>query len=457
MPKLRIGFSTDFILKDEQVGIGTELPTARLEVRGNILAENILDSGGISTITRYDGFLNPDLILGKTTSLSITDKGNLNTLSGEIKIESEVTVEEGTPLAGGRLDSLTVTGKFDLPQGGSEDREDTPEKGSTRFNEDLGQLEFYTGYEWRTVGSIDGSGRGRIVIYAGNSGPSAQPYIHYINAATQGNSINFGSATAGYNACDGVSDSTRGVFYTGVGPGGNGMEYVTLASEGNSIDFGDLSVSRYRSAAHSSSTRGLNMGGRDYPAGVPQNVIDYIQIQTLGNALDFGDLYKNIAGQSSGMGSPTRAFSMGGFNPSANQYISDIQTVTISSKGDAIKFGDLIYAGGYTSACSNSIRGFAAGGYQFPSFLTKHINSITLSTTGNSISFGDLSNSKFNGGGGASNTRGFYFGGAAPSVINVIDFWNIATSGNAQDFGDMSISLYDQGIASDSHGGLGGF
>jgi hypothetical protein len=68
---------------------------------------------------------------------------------------------EGTALTGGRLDSLTVTGTFDLPHGGSEDREETPEKGSTRFNQDLGQLEFYTGLEWRTVGSYDGSGRGR--------------------------------------------------------------------------------------------------------------------------------------------------------------------------------------------------------------------------------------------------------------------------------------------------------
>ena len=113
------------------------------------------------------------------------------------------------------------------------------------------------------------------------------------------------------------------------------------------------------------------------------------------------------------------------------------------------------------SACSNSIRGFAAGGYQHPgSFTTKHINTVTLSTTGKATSFGDLSIGKAYAGGGASNTRGFYFGGIStpPTVYhNVIEFWNITTSGNAQDFGDMPTVEYDQGVASDSHGGLGGF
>jgi hypothetical protein len=462
MSSIRIGFSTDFNLVNEQVGIGTTNPTARLDVRGDIRADNTAGGGGISTISRYDGFLNKTQSLPHNVSIAQTTKGNLNSLSGEIVIDGEITVEEGTALTGGRLDSLTVTGTFDIPHGGSEDREETPEKGSTRFNQDLGQLEFYTGLEWRTTASYDGSGRGRIVIYGGSTGAAPQSYIHFINTVTQGNSINFGSAGAVANACDGVSDSTRGVFYTGYSAPGNGMEYVTLASEGNSIDFGDLSVARYRSAAHSSSTRGLNMGGRDYPAGSPTNIIDYIQIQTLGSALDFGDLYRKISGQSSGMGSPTRAFAMAGYSSTpVSTYISDIQTVTISSKGDAIKFGDLVYTGGYISACSNSIRGFAAGGYQHPgSFTTKHINTVTLSTTGNATSFGDLSIGKAYAGGGASNTRGFYFGGIStpPTVYhNVIEFWNITTSGNAQDFGDMPTVEYDQGVASDSHGGLGGF
>ena len=161
MPSIRIGFSTDFNLVNEQVGIGTTNPTARLDVRGDISADNSAGSGGISTLTRYDGFLNKTQSLPNNVSIAQTTKGNINSLSGEIVVDGEITVEEGTALTGGRLDSLTVTGTFDLPHGGSEDREETPEKGSTRFNQDLGQLEFYTGLEWRTTASYDGSGRGR--------------------------------------------------------------------------------------------------------------------------------------------------------------------------------------------------------------------------------------------------------------------------------------------------------
>jgi len=165
MPSIRIGFSTDFNLTGEQIGIGTTNPTARLDVAGQIRSDDSAGSGGVSTVTRYAGFLDEAQGLGNNVSIAETTKGNLNSLSGEIKISGEVTVTEDTKLTGGRLDSLTVTGKFDLPHGGTEDREDTPEKGSTRFNQDLGQLEFYTGYEWRTVNSYaDSGGRGRGVI-----------------------------------------------------------------------------------------------------------------------------------------------------------------------------------------------------------------------------------------------------------------------------------------------------
>ena len=464
MPNIRIGFGTDFNLKNEQIGIGLTNQSVRLQVAGNIRAERLITTGsGINTFYSYDGFLNDKQESDYDLSIDITDKGNLNSLSGEIVINGEVTVSDDTPLTGGRLDSLTVTGKFDLPQGGTEDREDTPEKGSTRFNQDLGQLEFYTGYEWRTVNSYAGSGRGRVVIYAGNSGSAVQSVIQYFNAATQGNTINFGSASAAANACGGVSDSTRGVFNNGYNTPVTTLEYVTIASEGNSIDFGSLSVARYRGSSHSSSTRGLFLGGRNYPAGTSTNIIDYIQIQTLGNAIDFGDLYKLHSGQSSGMGSPTRAFTMGGFASSPSAYCNDIQVVTISSKGDAVNFGTLTYAGGYLSACSNSIRGFGSGGYQFPgSFTTRHINTLTLSTQGNATSFGDLTSNRGYAAGSSSNTRGFYIGGFENSpggvtYTNTIEFWNISTSGNAIDFGDQVNTLYDQGACSDSHGGLGGF
>ena len=167
MPSIRIGFGTDFNLISSSVGIGSTLPTERLDVRGQVRADNSAGSGGVSTITRYDGYLTSTQVIGNNLSIGQTTKGNLNSLSGEIVIAAgkEVTVSAGTSIAAGRLDSLTVTGTFDLPEGGTSQREATPEKGSTRFNQDLGTIEFYTGVDWRPVNYYsDGGGRGRGVI-----------------------------------------------------------------------------------------------------------------------------------------------------------------------------------------------------------------------------------------------------------------------------------------------------
>ena len=66
MPSIRIGFTTDFNLRSRQVGIGTTLPTSRLDVRGQILSDNSAGGGGVSTITRYDGFLTTTQGIGNT-------------------------------------------------------------------------------------------------------------------------------------------------------------------------------------------------------------------------------------------------------------------------------------------------------------------------------------------------------------------------------------------------------
>ena len=455
MPSIRIGFSTDLNLVNEQVGIGTTLPTARLDVRGQIRADNSSGSGGISTLTTYDGFLHSQQGIGNTISIAATTKGNLNSLSGEvIVIKGEVTVAAGTSIGAGRLDSLTITGSFDLPRGGSANREATPEKGSTRFNQDLGQLEFYTGYEWRTVSSYDGSGRGR-GVFAGGETPTLVSNIDYIQISTLGNAVNFGNLLVLRQNPGAVSSSIRGVFAGGETPSNvNNIEYITLASEGNAIDFGDLAqsgavnnVARYK-AGCGSSTRGL-YGSGSTPA--TSNVIEYITINTLGNSLDFGDLL--TTGLNNGAcSSPTR-----GIFADSQLASFTIQFVTIASTGNAVYFGDLTHTTNYDAnrCCSNSIRGINFGGG--PSPLLNVIDYITIATTGNAIRFGDLTQSRLSSSGTASQIRGIFAGGASPTRVNTIDYITIMTTGNAQDFGDLTIARAEPGACSDSHGGLGGF
>jgi len=476
MPSIRIGFSTDFNLVGEQVGIGTTNPTARLEVAGQILADNAAGSGGISTLTRYDGFLQSAQGIGNTVSIADTSKGNLNSLSGEIKISGEVTVGSATTITGGRLDSLSVTDKFDLPSGGTNERLNTAEKGSTRFNSDLGQLEFYTGLEWRTVGSIadianSPSARGRGVFSSGSG--TNKKTLKYINIASRGNSESFGELSSGWNTGQhgAFSSSTRGVYFGGGGnpAASNVMEYITIPSEGNAIDFGDLVQSRRSCGGAGSSTRGLAIGGYISSPGLLNN-IDYVEIATVGNALDFGDLRHLWITYGDTAASPTRAVILGGSGPSFT-YIDEVDYITIASKGTSINYGEWIFAGGYGSgASSNSIRAVKAGGFSFTPGSAEScslIGAITIATGGNAIEFGDLINGPgqddgayYAGQGGAANgTRSvFYNGGQSTTAGRAITSIEIATGGTPTFFGDANQpnEKFHTGV-SDSHGGLGGF
>jgi len=457
MPSIRIGFSTDFNLVGEQVGIGTTNPAARLEVAGPILADNTAGSGGISTLTRYDGFLQPDQRVVNTVSIAETTKGNLNSLSGEIKIEGEVTVESGTTITGGRLDSLTVTDKFAVPLGDTNSRDNTPEAGTTRFNQDFGTLEFFDGVNWKTVNSYaryDAAGRGVNLV---NNAPAYTTHLEYNNIMTLGNAQDFGNLeTAREPGQNGCSSSVRGLWGGGEVPGGNtnDIDYITLAPGSTGQDFGDLTVARGAGPGScSSSTRGLWAGGR---TPTMQNTIDYVEIPTTGNALDFGDLtnQKNWLGSFS---SPTKGFWAGGTTPS---YMAEIEVVTIASKGNAVDFGDMTRSSQVTSCVSNHTRGIMAGGQSGPSGDTPSINYITMATQGNATEFGNLTKLRRAMGGMCTLTRGIFSSGQTsgpgPTYPNIIDYITIASTGDAQDFGDSGNVGFAAGV-SDSHGGLGGF
>jgi len=453
MPSIRIGFSTDFNLTSEQIGIGTTNPTARLDVAGQIRSDDSAGSGGVSTVTRYAGFLDEAQGLGNNVSIAETTKGNLNSLSGEIKISGEVTVTEDTKLTGGRLDSLTVTGKFDLPHGGSEDREDTPEKGSTRFNQDLGQLEFYTGYEWRTVNSYARPGGGGRALFAGGSDPGAIATIQTVQISTRGNAQYFGDRTIAKGIVAGFGNETRGVFAGGSTSGFTDIiDYVTTASSGNAIDFGNLLTAAGYIGGLSSSTRGIMVG--DYTPGA-SNVIQYVQINTTGDAVDFGDLTLARLITSGACASPTRGVMGGGWLPSNRSDVIDY--ITIASAGNAIDFGDLTQIKSACSAGSTGTRAVWAGGYFNASNHYKTIEHITIANGGNGIDFGERTFAGAYSGAASSHTRLVTCMGFTPTLTNRMDSIEMTTGGDAIDFGDAVTAANAPGGCSDSHGGLGGF
>jgi len=521
MASIRIGFSSDFVLKNGVVGLGTTVGSTtdgKLELDNGALRAN-LSVTGVATLTAYGGFVaqkqqinKPATIgfgtvglntagaaigVGATqvanqyyeTETGFTDLGGVhhgddqyfNTLSEDLVIDDGqilnitntdmvgvTTIGEYDPhnhssyVCAGSLEQVSVTGHFSVPNGGTNDRQETPIEGTVRFNTDLNTLEFFNGNEWRQFTYNQGqSGRG---VFGGGQSPTFVSLIDYVNVNTLGNAVSFGDmvASSGNNVrsgCASASSSTRGIFLGGGSPTRrNDCDYITLASEGNGVDFGNLTESVGFAAGTSSSTRGLRFGGANPSATV--NTIDYVQIATTGDAVNFGDLTE-ITSSNGASSSPTRAVRDGGNNGGMTAIID---SVIIASTGDAIKFGDLTEARqGARGNVNSSTRGvFGGGRIQSPGNISvTTIDYITFASEGNAIDFGNISTDRQGAAGACTQIRGLFAGGAeySPSTAeeNVIDFIMIASTGDGQDFGDLTDSRQFAAGLSDSHGGLGGF
>ena len=441
MAKVRIsGFGSGFELENELVGIGTDNPTNTLQALGNIKSSDAKVIG-VSTFTTFDGFTDTKL------SLQGSAGAKSGSTSGEIIIEGTVTVSSGTTYTSGP-ENLTVTDSFTLP-GVSDDK---PSVGSTRFNEHLASLEFYTGVEWRAVNSqVDMTGGGtRGFLSGGIIAPAAFSEITWFNTTTQGEVQYFGQLTDDACPDDSTGNSVRLVNAHGSKAGiVDIIDYVAMATEGNAVDFGNLVTARCRKPSISSSTRGIWAGGKT-PSVV--NIIDYVEIMTTGNAIDFGDLNATKMGPMAA-NSPTRGLIGGGYS---SAHTKDMQYIQISSKGNGLDFGDMTFTGGYGAACSNQTRALFAGGYdQTNSSKTDTICSVIIASNGSATTFGELTFARAWLWGAGTPTRGF-FGGGIPTH-NVIHYISMQSGGQMVDFGDMAKGAYQTGAITNTHGGLGGF
>ncbi len=464
MPSIRIGLSTDFNLVGEQVGIGTTNPAARLDVAGQILADNTAGSGGVSTFREYQGFSQVQAKITNNTLIDNGSSGPFSSLSGEIKITGETTVSSGSTVEVGKTKTLTVTDKFAVPLGDTNSRDNTPEAGTTRFNQDFGTLEFFDGANWKTVNSCARYGAaGRGVIMGGTYDTPLGWSMEYVQIPTLGNSQYFGELEWGtYNGAS-FASATRGLY-----AGGRGIDTydsgpitystahvdsITIASRGNSTSWGTMSPGFVHTDSCSNSTRGLVAQG--YPA---HTTVYYVTIATEGEYGTFGNLTLGRH-SAAGCASPTRGIFSGGRTPAVTN-MNEIDVFTIASLGNAVEFGKLSRSRrSYIGSCSNSIRGIIMGGGVPNPIYFSEMEYITIATNGNGQDFGDLTINRMNGTATATQTRGIYAGGGNPTYYNVIDYISLTSLGNAQDFGDLTVWGERNGgqSVSDLHGGIGGF
>ena len=507
MTEIRIGFGSDFTLKNKKVGIATTNPRAILDVAGTLSAD--FNITGVATFASYSGFIAQKQNINKASTIGFgtvgvgtfqqyyetetgfTDLGGVhhgddqyyNTLSQDLVIDDGqilnitsidmvgvTTIGEYDPhshqshVCLGALEELSIIDHFSVPCGGTNERKDNPIEGTVRFNDDLNTLEFFNGNEWRQFTYNQGqSGRG---VQAGGIKRDASDstifldQIDYVSIPSLGNAIDFGVLTQSRRSMGSCSSSIRGVWAGGYNPSPtpsgryDTIDYVTIASAGGAIDFGNLSLARDGLGGCSSSTRGVFAGG-----GTPtlKNEIDYVEISTLGNAVDFGNL--TVARRFIyGCSSPTRGIFGAGITPT---YDNDIDFVTIASTGNALDFGDLSKSRRDAASFSSSIRGvFGGGESQTPSLVQqKTIDYVTIASTGNAIDFGELEITRRAPAGCSTNIRGLFVSGQqAPGTFTTsIEYVTIATTGSGENFYDLIDKRALFSGCSDSHGGLGGF
>ena len=293
--------------------------------------------------------------------------------------------------------------------------------------------------------------------------------MHVIEISTLGNSEFFGDLVQQRRNPGGrVSDGTRGLILGGYHEPAarDNIEYCTIASGGNFIDFGNLTAAKFAiaSGAVSSSTRGVTAGGNLAPGYI--NVMDYVEIQTIGDAIDFGDLTTALS-NSSGVNNSVKGLFCGGANPSLTPATrSNIQSITIASKGNSVDIGDLQDGRYYGAGVCNNVRGVVGGGISVqPGTLgmTSLLDFVTIASDGNAVFFGDLTTQRGKIASAETHTRGVFIGSdsgnpSTSTYTNVMDFITIASTGNASDFGDITGAENHQLAGfSDSHGGLGGY
>jgi len=355
---------------------------------------------------------------------------------------------EGPDLVG--LTELTSPYFMVPPSGTTAERPQNPEKGTLRFNTDIGSLEYYRGdvIGWESINRItpnlDGGARG---IFAMSYQPSTSDRIEYITISTLGNATDFGNLTGARKWGGAAASRTRGCW-AGGSPSQVTIDYVTISSTGNAIDFGDRTQASNEIDGLSTEIRGVFAGGYVSPA--LRNTMDYITIASTGNAVDFGDLTTVRGSQGQGGGaSTTRGLWAGGQRTPASSNIIDY--ITVATTGHATDFGDLFTGqntNGYGGA-TTSIKMYCMGG------ASEDTGVITIATLGNAVDFGgDMDMGGGYNGACGSPTRGVCASSHPGASNNVIKYIDYATVSDGIEFGDLTGVASGMKGLSNAHGGL---
>lgn len=213
--------------------------------------------------------------------------------------------------------------------------------------------------------------------------------------------------------------------------GGNKL-VITRNDLGDISAFGNINPLKY----------GGDVGvfGGGYPG---LSDIDTITISTTGNATYFGSFQRSHMGTCSN-GTNDRGL----FGPGATAGVQkSIYYITFSTPGNAVSFGNGTIRRYMCTGTSNNTdnRGIFGGGTYDGSSGYNVLDYVTISTLGNATDYGDLPTRRFGLGATSNGTsnRGVFMGGYhSGTPYSIIEYVTISTTGNASNFGNMSSIVY---------------
>ena len=187
-------------------------------------------------------------------------------------------------------------------------------------------------------------------IMAGSVGETN--IIQYLTISSTGNATDFGDTLAVARDLFGCATPTRGVFAGGSPSNNNVMQYITLASEGNSLDFGDLTNNSLQNATYNKPAASNGVIGLFGPGGGIN--IERVTMTTLGNAQEFAssNVFTTSALSTPGSGDKLNMFF--GSGRYSTTLVNTIETVSFTTGGKAVDFGDNLGATESPGACCNA-------------------------------------------------------------------------------------------------------
>ena len=243
----------------------------------------------------------------------------------------------------------------------------------------------------------------------------------------------------------------------------NNIQKISFATDGDATDIADITISVGQSTGGGSSTHGYHMGGAaPGPLATANAVIEKFPYAVEENSVATGNTFSTHLRDANKemIGDRTNIYAAGGTDNSPTVYKQSISQFSAASDGSTITdYGDLLPATewNYMAGHSSATHGYMTGGYAATPGYSNRIQKWPFASAADATDVGDLTYADYGVAGTSSADHGYTSGGGGPPYRNNIEKFAFASDGNASDVGDKNAgNMYQVGTSSADNGYVSG-